>query len=150
MKENFQIINNIYPKTYGRKRGKKSKVKILNYKNHLKKYSITKIPNKKNIILEIGSGNGENVIKLSKLYPKKLIIACEVYIDGNASLISFVRKLNIQKPPSVAEVIDWLKYSFLNNDKFEEPYRKNIGILIKNKNDQEVVIREIENFENQS
>jgi|TARA_B100001750_G_C15490520_1_gene591004 MoxR-like ATPase len=67
-----------------------------------------------------------------------------------ASLISFVRKLNIQKPPSVAEVIDWLKYSFLNNDKFEESYRKNIGILIKNKNDQEVVIREIENFENQS
>tara|TARA_Y100000590_G_scaffold187781_1_gene214039 strand:- start:199 stop:864 length:666 start_codon:yes stop_codon:yes gene_type:complete len=95
MKENFQKINNIYPKTYGRKRGKKSKIKILNYKNHLKKYLINKIHNKKNIILEIGSGNGENVIKLSKLYPKKLIIACEVYIDGNASLISKLIKENI-------------------------------------------------------
>ena len=64
-----------------------------------------------------------------------------------ASLISYIRKLNLQKPPSIAEVIDWLSYVWSKNYSLEENnLEKNIGILIKNNNDQKVVLEEIENF----
>ena len=85
----------IYPKTYGRRRGKKNKYTINNYKKHVKEYLLKKIPSKKEIIVEIGSGSGENIINLSKLNSNKLIIACEVYIDGNASLVNKLRKEKI-------------------------------------------------------
>jgi len=64
-----------------------------------------------------------------------------------ASLISYIRKLNIQKPPSIAEVIDWLRYVWFKNYSLEgNGLEKNIGILIKNNNDQKVVLEEIEKF----
>ena len=40
----------------------------------------------KKIILDIGSGNGENTLFLSKKYPEDLIIASEIYQDGNINL----------------------------------------------------------------
>ena len=49
------------------------------------------------VILEIGSGNGCNVTELSKIYPQKLIIACEPYIDGNISLIKKIKKRKFKK-----------------------------------------------------
>ena len=87
--------NSTYPKTYGRKRGRRKKLSIDNYKNTVKKHMFSTIPNNKDIIIEIGSGNGENIINLSNLYPNKLIIACEVYIDGNVSLLSKLEKSKI-------------------------------------------------------
>ena len=87
--------SNLYPKTYGRKRGKKNKNLISRYRRHVNKYLLEEMPINKEIIVEIGSGNGENIINLSKLNPKKLIIACEVYIDGNASLVSKLREKKI-------------------------------------------------------
>ena len=64
-----------------------------------------------------------------------------------ASLASYIRKLNIQKPPSIAEVIDWLRYVWSRNYNLKENnLERNIGILIKNNNDQKVVLEEIENF----
>ena len=66
-----------------------------------------------------------------------------------ASMISYIRKLNIQKPPSIAEVADWLKYVWSKDTGLgERNLKKDIGILIKNNNDQKVVIEEIENFNN--
>ena len=87
--------SNLYPKTYGRKRGKKNKYLISRYRKHVNKYLLEEIPINKEIIVEIGSGNGENIINLSKLNPNKLIIACEVYVDGNASLVSKLREKKI-------------------------------------------------------
>ena len=64
-------------------------------------------------------------------------------------MISYIRKLNIQKPPSIAEVADWLKYVWSKDTGLgERNLKKNIGILIKNNHDQKVVIEEIENFNN--
>lgn len=64
-----------------------------------------------------------------------------------AALFSYIRKLNIQKPPSIAEVIDWLRYVWSRNYNLKENnIEKNIGILIKNNNDQKVVLEEIEKF----
>ena len=87
--------SNIYPKTYGRKRGKKNKYLINKYKQYVNEYLFKQAPSRKEIIIEIGSGNGENTINLSKLNSNKLIIACEVYIDGNASLVSKLREEKI-------------------------------------------------------
>ena len=48
-----------------------------------------------------------------------------------ASLASYIRKLNIQKPPSIAEVIDWLRYVWSRNYNLKENnLERNIGILI--------------------
>ena len=66
-----------------------------------------------------------------------------------ASMISYIRKLNIQKPPSIAEVSDCVKYVWSKDKNLEQvDLKKNIGILIKNNRDQEVVLEEIENFNN--
>ena len=66
-----------------------------------------------------------------------------------ASMISYIRKLNIQKPPSIAEVTDWLRYVWSKDEgMIDGNVEKDIGILIKNNNDQKVVIEEIENFKN--
>ena len=95
MKKNFSIKNKIYPKTYGRRRGRMKKSKIIKYMKQLDyfKYSANKL--NKNQILEIGSGNGENIINLSRLYNHHHIVASEVYIDGNISLIHKLLKYSI-------------------------------------------------------
>ena len=73
-------------KIFGRKKGRKS-LKHLNTKIY-KKYllSICSDLFKKKIVLDIGSGNGENTIFLSQKYPNNLIIASEIYQDGNTNL----------------------------------------------------------------
>ena len=85
----------IYLKTHGRKRGRKNKYIINKYRKYVNEYLLKQIPLNKEIIVEIGSGNGENAIKLSKLNSNKLIIVCEVYIDGNVSLVNKLRKEKI-------------------------------------------------------
>ena len=80
---------------FGRKKGRK---KFLNFDyNLIKKYLLnldTELENK-NVILDIGSGKGENTLFLAEKYPKKLIIACEVYTDGNINLCNKLVKQNI-------------------------------------------------------
>ena len=66
-----------------------------------------------------------------------------------ASMVAYIRKLNIQKLPSIAEVSDWLKYVWTKDKNLDQvDLKRNIGILIKNNRDQEVVLEEIENFNN--
>lgn len=82
------MVENIRQKiTYGRRRGRIKKKKLLRYKEDIQKYKFTKFENDKEYILDIGSGNGENTINLSKIYKDKIIIASEVYVDGNYSLL---------------------------------------------------------------
>ena len=73
-------------KIFGRKKGRKL-VKNLNT-NILAPYllNISSDLTDKKIILEIGSGNGENVLLLSKKYSNYLIIASEIYVDANIHL----------------------------------------------------------------
>ncbi|MBI28566.1 MAG: tRNA (guanine-N(7)-)-methyltransferase [Alphaproteobacteria bacterium MarineAlpha5_Bin11] len=82
-----------YPTTFGRRRGKK-RLSIPKYKINLEKFSFN-LNTKEEIILDIGSGNGESTINLSTLNKNKIIIACEVYIDGNVSLINKIIKNDI-------------------------------------------------------
>ena len=78
-------INNQY-RIYGRKKGRK-KLKSIDINlidNFLLKFDTDFIDKK--IILDIGSGYGENTLYLAKKFPEKLIIACEIYVDGNIYL----------------------------------------------------------------
>ena len=49
---------------------------------------------KKDIILEIGFGTGEHILELSKKYPDYQIIGSEPFINGVASLLSYISKDN--------------------------------------------------------
>jgi len=103
--------NNYYPKTYGRKRGKRKSYEVFNYKRDIDNYLFNfKIVNN-SLILDIGSGNGENSINLSKKYFNQLVIACEVYVDGNISLIKKIKKNNSNN----IKIYDKNCYILLNN-----------------------------------
>ena len=81
---------------YGRKKGRKKihsvdKDFFVNYKINLAK-DIKK--NKKNII-DVGSGKGENTLFLAKKNPDALIIAIEIFWDGNINLCKQLSKLKL-------------------------------------------------------
>ena len=82
-------------KIYGRKKGRKNlnKFNIELINKFLLKNSFNL---KKNIILDIGSGYGENSINLSAKYDDHIIIASEIYKDGNINLAKYLYKNNIQ------------------------------------------------------
>ena len=83
-------------KIYGRTRGRK-KIKIIDIvflKNYKINFKNNIINNKKNI-LDIGSGSGENSIFLAKKNSDALIIACEIYQDGNIDLCRKISKSKI-------------------------------------------------------
>jgi len=47
------------------------------------------------IILDIGSGNGENTIFLANKNPDSLILAVEIFKDGNINLCNLIKKFKI-------------------------------------------------------
>ena len=53
---------------------------------------------------------------------------------------NFVRSLGLNKPPSLIESVEWVKYNHLNN---EESLNSNIGILIKDNEDQKIYLDKI-------
>ena len=101
-------------KIYGRIKGRKNiqsidynffNKTIIDLKKDLKK-------NKKNI-LDIGSGSGENSLFLAKNNPNMLIVACDVFRDGNINLCNklFESKLNNVRlfTSNVIKLFDHLK-----------------------------------------
>jgi tRNA (guanine-N7-)-methyltransferase len=44
--------------------------------------NLSKLPEDKEIIIEIGSGNGETALNFASLHPEVLYIACEVFSEG--------------------------------------------------------------------
>lgn len=59
-----------------------------------------------------------------------------------ASFISYVRNLNLNKIPSLIESVEWVKYNLINKNKSNTD---NLGILLKDKSDQEKYKEQIEN-----
>ena len=53
---------------------------------------------------------------------------------------NFVRSLGLNKPPSLIESVEWVKYNHLKN---EDSLNSNIGILIKDIEDQKVYLEKI-------
>ena len=120
-------------KIYGRKKGRKKIISadkdfFRNCKINLDK-DIKK--NKKNI-LDVGSGSGENTLFLAKKNPNALIIAIEIFQDGNINLCNQLSnsKLNNVRlfSSNVLKLLDGLnKDSYFNEIwiLFPDPWPKN-------------------------
>ena len=81
---------------YGRKKGRKKihsvdKDFFVNYKINLE----TDIKKNKKNIIDVGSGKGENTLFLAKKNPDALIIAIEIFWDGNINLCKQLSKLKL-------------------------------------------------------
>ncbi len=59
-----------------------------------------------------------------------------------ASFISYIRNFNLNKIPSLIESVEWVKYNLINKNKSNTD---NLGILLKDKSDQEKYKEQIEN-----
>ena len=89
---------------FGRKKGRKlSNIKNTLIKNLLPKISIEKkknlqsvLTNKKPIFLEIGFGQGENLVKLSLARPDWKFLGVDPYINGVASLLEKIDSKKIK------------------------------------------------------
>jgi len=109
------MIESFYKyRIYGRIRGRK-KNKFINY-SLFNNYIINiqnDIKQKEKNILDIGSGSGENTFFLARKNPQALIIACEIFVDGNVNLVSklHTEKINNVKlfSSNVIELFDKLK-----------------------------------------
>jgi len=83
-------------KIHGRNKGRKKNQLITNVvvKDYL--LNLNKdIDKNNNIIVDVGSGSGESTIFLSKRNPNSLIIACDVFVDGNINLYNEIYKTKI-------------------------------------------------------
>ncbi len=78
----------------------------------------------------------------SKVLMNSIEEISESQAKSYASFISFVRKLNLNKIPSLIESVEWVKYNFLNKNKSTID---NLGVLLKDKSDQEKYKEQIEN-----
>ena len=78
----------------------------------------------------------------SKVLMNSIEEISEAQAKSYASFISFVRKLNLNKIPSLIESVEWVKYNFLNKNKTTVD---NLGVLLKDKSDQEKYKEQIEN-----
>ena len=81
---------------YGRKKSRKKihsvdKDFFVNYKINLE----TDIKKNKKNIIDVGSGKGENTLFLAKKNPDALIIAIEIFWDGNINLCKQLSKLKL-------------------------------------------------------
>ena len=97
MKKELKKYNQQF-KIFGRKKGRKSKEDLKS--KILSKYLLntpSDLTGKK-IILDIGSGNGENTLFLSKKYSNYLIIAVDIYRGGH---INLCKELNSKKIDNV-------------------------------------------------
>ena len=78
----------------------------------------------------------------SKVLMNSIEEISEAQAKSYASFISFVRKLNLNKIPSLIESVEWVKYNFLNKNRSTID---NLGVLLKDKSDQEKYKEQIEN-----
>ena len=125
-------MNDINYRIYGRSKGRK-KINLINEKFYKKiifdpKYDIIK---KKNNILDIGSGNGENTIHLANCNPNKEIIACDKYYDGNINLCNKLIDLKLNNVKiyndNINKLLDELKCKNYFNEiwiLFPDPWPK--------------------------
>ncbi len=118
---------------YGRTKGRK---KIKFFDNNFFKDCIIDlkkdINKNKKTILDIGSGSGKNSLLLAKKNPDALIIACDIFEDGNIILCNniFKSKLNNTKLfiGNVIKLFDQLKLDSCFNEVwilFPDPWPKN-------------------------
>ena len=131
------ILFKEFPRFYGRRKGRKlSRLGILALKEGAK--YIIKFENfskifskpKQKIILEIGFGNGENLINSAKKNPDTLYLGADPFINTNVKCIKKILKNNLTNikiwPDDVRKIIDLFPLKSISEIKllFPDPWPK--------------------------
>ena len=113
-------------KFYGRRKGRRissMNLKLLedyNNKFYLQEDQICNLPlNKYNKnILEIGFGNGDNLVNMSLNKPNNLFIGCDAYYNGSVKLLKKIVNKNIKNikiwPDDIHLIIKKFKKNFFD------------------------------------
>jgi len=130
------------PKFYGRRKGRKlsatAKMALIYGENHLIKsknqthYFSELFSSNKNqkIILEIGFGNGENLVELAKKYPERLLIGAEPFLNSAIQCIQKLKKYNIKNvkiwQDDIKKILDFVPPNIISEIKilFPDPWPK--------------------------
>ena len=125
------------PRFYGRRKGRKlsrSSVLALNegskYIIELEKFSQIFSTYKQKIILEIGFGNGENLINSAKINPDILYLGADPFVNTNAKCIKEILKNNLENikiwPDDIRTIIDFFPLESISEIKllFPDPWPK--------------------------
>ena len=129
------------PKFYGRRKGRKlsatAKMALESGENYLIKsknqthyFSELFRSNKKKIILEIGFGNGDNLVELAKKYPEKLYIGAEPFLNSAVQCIQKLKKYDIENVKiwldDIKKILDFLPPNIISEIKilFPDPWPK--------------------------
>ena len=111
---------------YGRRKGRRvssTSLKILessSYKFYLQKDQICKLAlhEYNNNVLEIGFGNGDNLVNMSLNKPNDLFIGCDVYYNGCTKLLKQIVNKNIKNikiwPDDIHLIIKKFKKNFFD------------------------------------
>jgi tRNA (guanine-N7-)-methyltransferase len=128
------LINN--PQFYGRRRGRKlsksSQLAINDGKDYLvKEENISNIfRNQKNIVLEIGFGDGENLINSAKLNSKILYIGADPFLNTTAKCLNKILKYNLNNiviwPDDIRKILKFFPNNSISEIKilFPDPWPK--------------------------
>ena len=125
------------PRFYGRRKGRKlSKLGIIALKEgrkyiiELESFLEIFSKNKKKIILEIGYGNGENLINSAKINPDTLYLGADPYINTTVICIKKILKNNLTNiaiwPDDIRKIVDFFPLKSISEIKilFPDPWPK--------------------------
>ena len=126
-----------FPKFYGRRKGRKlSRLSILALKegagNIIEFENLSEIfsNQKQKIILEIGFGNGENLVNSAKINPDIMYLGADPFINTNAKCMKKILKYNLTNikiwPDDIRKIINLLPQKSISKIKllFPDPWPK--------------------------
>ena len=121
-----------YGRRKGRKLSKSRQLAIINGKKHIiNKEDLSCISNsKKHIILEIGFGNGENLINSAKKNPNLFYIGADPFLNTTADCLSKLLLLNLKNvviwPDDIRNILNNFPYNSISGIKilFPDPWPK--------------------------
>ena len=124
------------PQFYGRRKGRKlsksGQFAIKNGKDYLiKQENISKIFHyAKEIVLEIGFGDGENLINSAKINPNVFYIGADPFLNTTAKCLSKIFQYNLENiaiwPDDVRKILDFFPSNSISEIKilFPDPWPK--------------------------
>ena len=131
---NYNIKHNaiFYGRRKGRKLSKSSKLAIINGKNYIiKKEDLANIFNFNNhIILEIGFGDGTNLINSAKINPELFYIGADPFLNATAKCLNKLLLSNLKNvviwPDDIRNILNDFPYNSISEIKllFPDPWPK--------------------------
>ena len=132
--DNYNTKHNaiFYGRRKGRKLSKSSKLAIINGKNYIiKKEDLANIFNSNNhIILEIGFGDGTNLINSAKINPELFYIGADPFLNATAKCLNKLLLSNLKNvviwPDDIRNILNDFPYNSISEIKllFPDPWTK--------------------------